>query len=210
MDDKRREFIYHDGAELYLQLKKEIEDNPKVHYNKKYKMGVSNLHSLLEKAQDEFNERKNKIMNRNKFFSKLPINIPVSADELDSVLGKVVIQATQLRTCSSCKCLHCEKDNCKASCFICQNQAYVKYCDDVCIRRCENWNIILQNEKYSVDYMAYVFKSEHFYLFIHRQKDTQLKPMVYNQRAGTVKYPQQENASELQKIVEVLNSFNSC
>ena len=213
--------IYKDCAELYNLLRTDIEENPEVHYNKKYKVGLSYLHELLEKAQDEFtfvnNQQPSK---KNSLFNKIPQNIPgvnklkefmnvgdSAEDKLDEYLGKAAIQATQLRSCTNCACLHCTEDNCRASCFICHAQSHVIYCDRICIRKCNNWNIAIQGARYSVKFMSTIIANEHNYLFICKDGDTNLKPMVFNFREGTVKYPQDEHMDELQQCINIIKEL---
>ena len=185
-------------------------------------MGVSNLHNLLEKSQDEFTALKNfELNNKKSFLNKIPFGKIPQGDklkskilpgseieqELDSLLGKAAIQATQLRSCRNCTCLNCKEDNCKFSCFVCHASSYVKYCHDECIRECNNWNITIQGNIYSVKYMTIVHKTEHAYLFLQKQGENSLKPMVYNNRLGTVKYPQEEHRNELERSIEIIKEF---
>lgn len=211
MDDKRREFIYKSGYSLYKTLKEEIDENPRMHFNKKYRVLISSLHAELERAQDFFNEYKEQSMKRSKsaFFSKLPINVPVPAGDLDSSLAKCAATMSQLQNCHNCKCLHCEHDNCKGSCFVCPQESKVDYCEDFCIRQCKSWNINIQNVSYSVDYMAYVFKTDRFYIFMHKKSDKSLKPMVYNNKTSTVRYPQEEHVDEIRNIAIIIKQLQS-
>lgn len=209
MDDKKREHIYKNGYGLYKKLKQEIDENPRLHFNKKYRVLVTSLHAELERAQELYDKHKTVLMKRSKnaFLSKLPINIPVPADELDISLGKCAITMSQLQNCQQCKCLHCEHDNCKGSCFVCPQESFVQYCEDICIRRCKSWNINIQNTAYTVDYLAYVFRTDRFYIFIHSKSDTTLKPMIYNNKTLTVRYPQEENVDEIRNIAVIIQQL---
>lgn len=209
MDDNRRKYIYNDAAKLYNELKNEVLENPEDHFNKKYRSNITKLHAYLEQAQDEFRNMKAAPQKKGfKLLEKLPIKQPVS--QLDVILGKLAVTATQLRICKSCKCLHCEKDNCKGSCFVCPAQSKITYCDEVlCIRECENWNIMMQGKQYEVLYMVYIFKSEHFYIYISTPGDSTVMAMVYNIKLGTVKYPTTEHTGELNTIANALTALNS-
>lgn len=209
MDDNRRKYIYNDAAKLYNELKNEVLENPRIHFNKKYKNNITKLHAYLENAQDEFRNMKAAPQKRGpKILEKL--SGKQNVNNLDVTLGKLAVTATQLRICKSCKCLHCEKDNCQGSCLVCPAQSKITYCDEIlCIRECENWNIMMQGSQYEVLYMAYIFKSDHFYIYISKPGESTVMAMAYNIKLGTVKYPTKEHAGELDTIADALVSLNS-